>query len=1034
DDTVAPSEAPRPPGDGTAQLSGADADDATERLGASQGESDLGETQAPSGAVAPTRPDRTEQMGTSAEPSSQAGTEELSAQAKFSQAETIAPSHPGRAPVAPGPAVPGYEILGVLGRGGMGVVYKARQTKLNRQVALKMIRAGGSAGEADLARFRVEAEAVARMQHPNIVQIYEVGETDGCPFFSLEYVDGGSLDRKLQGTPQPPRKAAEMMETLARAIDFAHQKGIVHRDLKPANVLMTADGRLKVTDFGLAKRFEDKDEGQTRTGAIMGTPSYMAPEQASGHTKDTGPAADVYSLGAILYDMLTGRPPFKGETVLDTLQQVQNLDPVRPRNLQPKVPADLETICLKALEKDAAKRYANARELADDLRRFLDGVPILARPSPAWERAWKWARRRPALAALAAVSALFVLSLTAGALAYGGVQGQLAREQENKARAEEARAAEKEQEANTEKELRLAAETQRQRAEKNFGSAFRAVDQMLTRVGQERLASEPRLEKVRRDLLELALSYYEGFLAERAGDTAVQVETGRARYRVGIIQELLGQYEKAAQAYGAAAPLFESLARESPDRPEYEEDLAASHNHRGVVLQALGRFDEAQKAYEQALRVQSALVAKFAADPLAPRYRWDLGSTHNNLGNLLQAQAQRDPARHNYEDALTVFDQLAHDFPDKPEYRLERAQTRSNLGVLLMESADFPGAEKLFREALDEKAELARQFPAKPDFQKEQGLAYWNLGLAVQRRGQPHDAEDLYRRATELFGELAGRFPSVPDYRYELAVSHDNLAVPLAAAGRLDEAKAEWKKARDLLNGLAAEFEGYPPYLWETARGLDQLAEGCLKAQPYRGQYQEVEKARRDALALRQKLVALRPNEATYWRDLVRTYASLAELLVKLDAANRGRGYLDQAEKVQAEALTWHEKRLAAFGTAECESDLGCALNDLAEVLYLKKRVPESLRRLAEALRHDEAAVRGEAGNVRYRQLYCDHALTQARLLAAVPDHAGAARAVAELAKVAPPGWPDYGEAAAVLASCIRLAEKDGQLPEAKRK
>jgi tetratricopeptide (TPR) repeat protein/tRNA A-37 threonylcarbamoyl transferase component Bud32 len=958
-----------------------------------------------------------------------AGTETPSGPGASSHDETVAPSLSGHRSVVRGPLIAGYEMLGVLGRGGMGVVYKARQTKLNRQVALKMIRAGGDAGSEELARFRLEAEAVARLQHPNIVQIYEVGEIDGSPFFSLEYVDGGSLDKKLQGAPQPPRKAAEMIETLGRAIHYAHQKGIIHRDLKPANVMMTSDGVLKVTDFGLAKRLEG-DSGQTGTGAILGTPMYMCPEQAQGKTKEVGPPADVYALGAILYDMLTGRPPFRGETVLDTLQQVQTLDPVRPRNLQPKVPVDLETICLKALEKDATRRYASAWDLANDLRRFLDGEPIRARPSPPWERAWKWARRRPAMAALVAVSVLSALGLVAGGLVYGEMQRHLALHQAEKARAEEVRASEKEQEAQTQKELRLAAETQRQRAEKNFISAFRAVDQMLTRVGQERLAAEPRLEKARRDLLELALNYYEGFLAERAGDTALRLETGRAHYRVGIIQELLGQYEKAAGAYGAAAASFEALADESPDRPDHREDLAASHNHRGVVLHALGRHDEAKGAYEQALRIQSALATTFEGEPLSPRYRWDLGSMHNNLGNLLQAEGQYAGAKQAYQMALKLFDELAREFPDKPEYRLERAQARSNLGVLLLGAKDFPGAETIFRQVLEEKTELARRFPAKPDYEKEKGLACWNLALVLQRREQPQGAERLYRQAAELFGGLAGRFPSVPDYRYELAVSHNNLGVTLAASDRFAAAMQEWATARGLLDRLAAEFDGHSPYLWETARGLDQCAEACMKAK----RYSEVERSRREALALRQKLVTDRPREAAYWRDLVRTYASLAELLVDLAAAEPDRGYLAQAEKVQAEALPWHEKRVECCGrTAESESDLGCALNDLAGVLYLRKRIPDSRQRLSEALQHDGAALKRDPNNVRYRQLFCDHSLTLAGLLVGAPDHAGAARAVTDLAEVAPPGWPDFGEAAATLASCIRLAEQDQQLPAAKR-
>jgi WD40 repeat protein len=316
------------------------------------------------------------------------------------------------------PEVGGYEMLGVLGRGGMGVVYKARQLGLNRSVALKMIAAGRLAGPDQLARFRAEAEAVARLQHPHIVQIYEIGAYEGVPYFSLEFVDGGSLDRKLAGSPQPAQQAAEWLESLARAAHYAHEQGIVHRDLKPANVLLTAEGQLKITDFGLAKQL-DSDNGRTASGAIMGTPSYMAPEQATGRIRDIGPPTDVFALGAILYETLTGRPPFKGATVLDTLDQVLNQDPVPPSRLNPQAPPDLDTITLKCLEKSPERRYPTAAHLADDLHRFLNVEPILARPVGLRERLGKWARRRPAVAALLA------LVLLIGGAGLAGILWQL---------------------------------------------------------------------------------------------------------------------------------------------------------------------------------------------------------------------------------------------------------------------------------------------------------------------------------------------------------------------------------------------------------------------------------------------------------------------------------------------------------------------------------------------------------------------------------------------------------------------------------
>jgi len=318
------------------------------------------------------------------------------------------PAGPTPAGASPGLLPPGYELLGELGRGGMGVVYKARHQRLGRVCAVKMILAGGHAGPAEKQRFETEGQAIARLSHPGIVQVYEVGEHDGHPFMALEFCPGGSLDQRLRETPPTAREAAEMVRSLAEAMRAAHDANVIHRDLKPANVLLAADGALKITDFGLAKKLDEA--GQTQTGAVMGTPSYMPPEQASGEP-DLGPSVDVWAMGALLYECLSGRPPFRGATAMDTIFQVLGDEPVAVRQLNPRVPADLETICHKCLQKDPRKRYASAQALAEDLRRFLDGRPIQARPIGSLERGWRWVRRNPVVSALAA--GVF-LALTAG--------------------------------------------------------------------------------------------------------------------------------------------------------------------------------------------------------------------------------------------------------------------------------------------------------------------------------------------------------------------------------------------------------------------------------------------------------------------------------------------------------------------------------------------------------------------------------------------------------------------------------------------
>ncbi|HEX8912917.1 MAG TPA: serine/threonine-protein kinase, partial [Humisphaera sp.] len=316
------------------------------------------------------------------------------------------------------PRIAGYEVSGVLGRGGMGVVYRARHLRLGRDVALKMLLPGAYAGTTERARFLREAKAVAALRHPHVVQVYDVGECDGRPYFTMELAEGGTLAARLSGAPQPPAAAAAAVAAVADAVESAHAAGIVHRDLKPANVLLAGDGTPKVSDFGLAHLSGDGDGGPalTQSGARLGTPSYMAPEQAAGRLSAVGPATDVYALGAILYEMLTGRPPFRGESAAETERQVLADDPVPPSRLRPRLPRDVETVCLKCLAKDPGRRYPSSAALADDLRRFGRGEPVQARRTGLAGRAARWVRRRPAAAAAFAATTALALAIAGGSL------------------------------------------------------------------------------------------------------------------------------------------------------------------------------------------------------------------------------------------------------------------------------------------------------------------------------------------------------------------------------------------------------------------------------------------------------------------------------------------------------------------------------------------------------------------------------------------------------------------------------------------
>ncbi|WP_435011913.1 protein kinase domain-containing protein (plasmid) [Tundrisphaera lichenicola] len=637
------------------------------------------------------------------------------------------------------PSIEGYEILEELGRGGMGVVYKARQVLLNRPCALKMILGGVLASPSAFARFLAEAQAIARLHHPHIVQIHHIGESEGLPFFELEYVEGGGLDRTLDGTPWNARRAAGFVEVLAGAVAEAHRMGIVHRDLKPGNILLKGDGTPMITDFGLAKSL-DSDSGLTATDSIMGSPSYMSPEQATGLTGEIGASADIYALGATLYELVTGRPPFRGTSILETLDQVKTVEPVPPSRLVPGLPRDVETIALKCLQKEPVKRYESATAMAADLRRFLGGESILARPVGPIERGWRWGRRNPVVAGLAAALASILVLATAGSLAAYWRMSTLAHT-EHEARL----TAVKEMQAAQEAREREAA--QRSRAEANFHRARAAVDGYLTTVSESQLLKVPGLQPLRGELLESALRFYREFLKERGDDPMLRAELAATQLRIGQIQTELGASDEARRTVKSAIAAYQAEVARNPRDVALRAALADAWLALSHLAYNFGGQDSRQEWLE-AFAKNSELREGLARDrPDDPHRQEDFAAALNYLG-FAQDEAGRDGM-------------LA---------RLRGAEIRL---ALILKSPDDP----------------------KISFGLGESLGY--IAVTLSNSGRHEDALAMYLRGREYQRFAYDKLPHMIEYGCDLGTSSMNAVRAYRSLGRSDEAVAEAQQAVD---------------------------------------------------------------------------------------------------------------------------------------------------------------------------------------------------------------------------------------------
>jgi tetratricopeptide (TPR) repeat protein/predicted Ser/Thr protein kinase len=631
-----------------------------------------------------------------------------------------------------------YEVVKVLGRGGMGVVYEARQISLGRPVALKTIRSDEFATADELRRFQNEAETVATLDHPHIVPIYEVGTHGDRRYFSMKLVPGLSLDRVLGDFRDAPQAAARLVATVAEAVHHAHQRGVLHRDLKPANILLDQRGEPHVTDFGLARRVE-ADSELTQSGAILGTPGYMAPEQASGLRGAVTTASDVYGLGAVLYATLTGRAPFAGSSVLETIQQVREKPPEPPSRLNPRVPRDLEVICLKCLEKDPRRRYGSATALADDLRRWLGGEPIAARPVGPAARAWMWCRRQPALAGLAAAFVLAVLI---------GMAGVVWNWREAVWQRNRAMVASQEKEAQRRAAVSAAA-TARAEASKAHAVVEFLVEDILSQAAPE---NNPRH---RRFTVEEALDLGGAKVAERfAGQPDVEVAV---RSMIGRTYRMLGELDKAEPHLRRSVELGLQYLGEG------DEASLEAMDRLGTLLQERGRLDEAETVFRRTLE----------------NSRRRLGAGHdrtltamNNLGLLLILRDHPDDAESLLNEALKVAEaSLGPDAPSTLTLIINLANAHRVRGR-------FREAEPMLRRVME--AGIRVRGPEHP----ESLIAMNNLGGVLKDLGRIREAEDLTRRVLEGRRHVLG--PKHPN----TLIAINNLANLLRAEGKAEEAEA----------------------------------------------------------------------------------------------------------------------------------------------------------------------------------------------------------------------------------------------------